>query len=582
MIAAVSIVLACAKENIQNGATPDNKQTGVSVDGDKISFVVDVESTSDVKATISSSDNFTWEESDRAAVYTSDGLNKVELTPTEIVGGKAIFTGSVPSGKTIAEGAIVVYPARFLSAYNKVTFPTTYTEETETKGQGTVLAAKVTSEKTLRFKYLAATIKATITDVPSIATAITVESTQVLTGDHIINFDGVTPSLTPSSEAKTVTFSSPAKGNNTLVIPVPKTGIAQTFTYSVKHSSDVLFTQETKKTLSRNTYISMRPLTINPTVYLKSSMTDWSTDLNTKASWAAMRQEGLVYSISLNALGDATYDNLKECYKVYVEYPTGVLVQMGPGTNDSVDTENDYSVSSTNANRIPTYGTYSFSYNNTTGKMSTNMISTRFPLYVTTSSWASGSRVFNSDHELTWLNDHWAFKILETNGDFKLYYNDYGSSEHGGSGNYIKSSESKLGTMGDHKCYLLLVNAYTKYYFLTYLGETGSESRAVKIKGPFASWDGVAMTNIAHKAFGYHFTSSQTDGCYFRFNVGGYEWGANSDEAFNNQTIFNTTGVSWGGSGHDDNYWLPSSANGKELFFILHTDPGRRVYLTLD
>ena len=80
IIAATCVALACSKENIQNDATPENEQTGVSVEGDMISFVVDVESTSDVKATISSNTNFTWESTDRAAVYTSDGLYKVELT----------------------------------------------------------------------------------------------------------------------------------------------------------------------------------------------------------------------------------------------------------------------------------------------------------------------------------------------------------------------------------------------------------------------------------------------------------------------------------------------------------------------
>ena len=136
MIATVSIVLACAKENIQNDATPEKAQDAKG----NISFVVDVESASDVKATISASDNFTWEASDRAAVFTSEG-HKVVLTPSDISGGVATFTGEVTSGETVPEGAIVVYPADFLTAANTVTFPAEYTSN----GQGTVLAAKVAS-----------------------------------------------------------------------------------------------------------------------------------------------------------------------------------------------------------------------------------------------------------------------------------------------------------------------------------------------------------------------------------------------------------------------------------------------------
>lgn len=378
MIAAASVVLACAKENIQNDATPENEQTGISVDGDKISFVVDVESTSDVKATISSNTNFTWESTDRAAVYTSDGLYKVKLTPTEIDGGKAKFTGTVPSGKTVAEGAIVVYPYDFLSGPSTVTFPAAYT----TKGQGTVLAAKVASGRKLTFKYLAATLKATITDVPSIASSITVTSTLALTGAYTINFSESNPALFPSSTANEITFSSPTNGNNELIIPVPTTEEAQTFTYNVNYSSNVLFTQSTTKTLARNTYMSLKDVSISPEIYLKgkiSANTDanWDVDYSdsgVRDNEVKMAHSGTIYT---------TVVSLPEArrFRLLYRFPTGVFINMGPSTNGVYSGSNTLSVNN-DSYLEATKGTYSLSFNSETSVLTVTQLKSNRTFYI--------------------------------------------------------------------------------------------------------------------------------------------------------------------------------------------------------
>ena len=521
-----------------------------------------------------------------------------------------------PEGDFVDEGAYVVYPADRLTGAAQITFPASYTQPSD--AQGPVIVAKVPSNIStagehnvptpLHFQYVTGAMRFTVSDVPAIATGFEISSTKTLCGIYTLGEDANhIPTITNTSDlGKTVTIGKvcvqPSEegftGARTIVIPIPTVGSSntdsskdQTITFSVKYSSTVLKTASVNriaarsKVITRKTFASMAALEVAPTVYLKSDMTDWSEKLVEKAEWASMSKSSLTYSISLGALGDSEYNNLKECYKVYVEYDNDVLVKMGPSTNDATGLTNSYSVQASNANRIPGYGTYTFSYNNTTGAMTATKIATRLPLYVTTSSWSSGARTLDSSHQLTWLNDKWAFKILETNGDFKIYYNDYDSSEHGGSSNYIKSTETKLGTMGDYKCYILLVNADTKYYFLSYLGETGSESNKVYILGDFSGsngWNTTEMTHIAHRAFGYSFKPTDSDGWFFRFKVGNTDWGTTGTSDFSSQTLYNTTGVSWAGDGHDNNYWLPASSYNKNQYFILHTNPGRRLYIQLD
>ena len=425
MIATVSIVLACAKENIQNDATPEKAQDAKG----NISFVVDVESASDVKATISASDNFTWEASDRAAVFTSEG-HKVVLTPSDISGGVATFTGEVTSGETVPEGAIVVYPADFLTAANTVTFPAEYTSN----GQGTVLAAKVASGRKLTFKYLAATLKATITDVPSIASSITVTSTQTLTGAHTINFTGSTPTLSTSSTAKEITFSSPANGNNELVIPVPTTGAAQTFTYKVNYSSNVLFTQSTTKTLERNSYMSMASLTINPSVYLLSSMTGWGEDDSKR----------LLMSVS-SGVASSTLNALKNQYfRVCIKYPACEdMIEMGPASSITENSENgDMNTDVSDWVEKPSVlvkdaiGKYSITYNYTTGRYGIATLETSPSIYAVgaQNSW----NISNTDTPLVKAGK-WYY-VLGYNGIYKINYSGYQTNKWFGVFGYNGSS----------------------------------------------------------------------------------------------------------------------------------------------
>ena len=505
MIVAASALLACAKEMAQNELTPVSGDIEGLAEGTPISFTVEVEAASETKATISSSTNFTWESTDRAAVYTSDGSTKIELTPTDISGGAATFTGAVPSGKNVAEGAIVVYPASFLTGPSTVTFPDTYADEGATKGQGTVLAAKVASGRKLNFKYLAATMKAAITDVPSVATSITVESTAVLTGAHTIDFSGTTPSLSTSSTAKTITFSSPSNGNNVLVVPVPTTG-SQTFTYKVKYSSSDLFTKSTTQTMARNTYMSMADVAIAPSVHMLSDMTSW--DSSNKAN---MSLSGNNAYITLNAIAN-------QYWRPIVVYPTGYWIFYGFKDTNSDETSGTFdditAVSSGKMSALvnSSAGNYMLTFNYVTGAYSSSSTGT-----------ISGFQIGDSSHgnlqSMTKLSSTLAYNVRQwgnNGGTLYAYFNeDYAASQ---GGNYYVSSENY---------YLWLYNFATNTLVASWFdNNTAGNWQYVNLKGSFDGWTdaGVSMTNISGTPAWFINVDwgSETE---FGFNAKGSDWG---------------------------------------------------------
>lgn len=498
MIVVACVALACSKDNIQNDATPDNVQDAKG----NISFVVDVESISDSKATISASDNFTWEDSDCAAVYTSEG-SKVVLTPSGISGGVATFTGDVPSGETVVEGAIVVYPAAFLTAANTVTFPATYA----TNGQGTVLAAKVASGRKLTFKYLAATLKATITDVPSIATSITVTSTQTLTGEHTIDFSGSTPTLSTSSTAKEITFSSPANGNNELIIPVPKTGASQTFTYKVNYSSNVLFTKSTTKTLARNAYLSLKDVTINPSVYLIADFTDWTYS-------TSKLMEGSGTSRTATQLAREN-----EYYRYLVDFGS-VQVDMGPASNGSTS-KNEVFTGAMNASKIDSYGMYDFSFDYVTANNQVTESATPVNIYLTGTFQTPTEWQLNNDTPITMLNNDEGILVKQLTGgtEYKAYTNAFWNAA-------IPSADgsSKL-YIGDTHYYVIISDAKDRTLENYYTKDSGYFS-SVFIPGSFNSWNtSASMTRLdANAPVWYYDVDLDGSAFTFKFYVNDEWW----------------------------------------------------------
>ena len=482
LIAATCALLSCAKEGFQESATPAYELSDNGANGKIISFSVEVEPSSETKATISSSTNFTWETSDRAAVYTSDGTTKVELTPSEIEGGKATFTGEVPSGKTVDEGAIVVYPASFLTGPSSITFPDSYDDDAEIKGQGTVLAAKVASGKNLSFKYLAATLRASITDVPSIATSITVTSTQNLTGVHTIDFTGSTPSLSPSSTAKVITFSSPANGNNVLIIPVPKTGVEQEFTYNVNYSSGVLFTQSTTKTLARNTYLSMTALTINPEVYLVRNLDGdhWSDNAETLLATPT----GTRYTALIKSFGGSD-----KYFRYDVKYGSSTI-QYG-NTDSGVNglSGGTFVAGKDNSALLRVYGlnNYTIDFDYVTGEF---MVSeTPIDLYAIG---IAGEAFDNSQKTERVICDYYCWTGNTTGSWIKLY--EDGITDWSSGGTYPDTYTGMSVNQGENLSFFVNSSDFSSYF-----SQKESKRSKVTLKGAFDEWSsGVDFNPTGH------------------------------------------------------------------------------------
>ena len=551
VLAAVLAVSACSKEAAQNDSISKDGIVGNGTNGTVVSFSVKIDDVSDVKATISSNTNFTWETTDRAAVFTDEG-SKVILSPSDISGGEATFTGAVPSGEKVSTGAIVVYPAAFYTSAGNITFPDEYGASTETKGQGTVLAAKVTGDRKLSFKYLAATMKATITDVPSVATSITVTSSAVLTGSHSIDFSGSTPSMSTSSTAKTVTFTSPSTGNNVLIVPVPTTGSEQTFTYAVKISDSDLFTRSTTKTLARNTYMSMAELTITPTVYLMSTMTTSSWDVSDKVEMALTETTA---SITLNATTSCVW-------RTIVVYPAGYWVYYGFSDSDKSSTSGTFNNITSAANKYSasvhsgTVGNYTLSFDYTTGAYSSSHNSSAVINFST------GNSSRGALETMTKLTSTTAWGVRKWANNIYAYYN---------TGYTASRANWDLGS-GD-KYYLFLYNFSSNSLTPQYFTATDKAWTDVWITYTTDSWSTnsgeIAMTNISGTPIWY-INVDWANSAEFCFKGKGSDW--ESDQ--NRGEVLSISGytATVSNAGGDRNYSI-----GKGKYTIFFCEDGRKL-----
>ena len=361
-------VMACQKEKTNIEQLP--------VQGNKVEFTATVESAA-AKATVASATEFTWEASDKAALYTTGGV-KLLLTISNISGASATFTANVPEGDAIAEGALVVYPASLLTAAGKVTFPTSYTNG---KGaDGPALAAKVSSARTLAFKYLAGTIKFTIADVPAIATSIDVktlntadDSDFTCTGTYTVDFGGATPYLVgEASPGSSVSITGLAAGSNTVTLPLSCNG-NQKVAVSVKYGDNTLFTKSVTlaeaNAVKRNFYAAMPALNINPKVYIVGDRIGWNTTAAPESTLS-----GSVASTDFTVLG-------KRYFRAIVKYGT---LEVNYGLTESgvnAGANGTFVAGQSNATFIAYSGVYTITFDYTSAAYTVTKTATS-PLYM--------------------------------------------------------------------------------------------------------------------------------------------------------------------------------------------------------
>lgn len=272
ILAAVAALAACSKEtNINEDVNNQPAENGVKT----VTFTATLESL-DTKGTLSSS-AFEWSATDVVGIWTSKGKKTATASNISIDGGSAEFTFTLADDETIAEGAILVYPAYRLSETIKdqVSLRPEVTDTPEAS-HGPILAAKVGSDHgTLSFKYVCGTVQATITDIPSIADIIYV---QFLSGgcggDSVISFSGDTPSVSGSG-GDNVSIELSSGGSKTITLPVPVAG-KQQFYFAVKQGNPELFYKTTPQLdVKRNSYFKMKDLQFPPKIYVRS-FSGWS------------------------------------------------------------------------------------------------------------------------------------------------------------------------------------------------------------------------------------------------------------------------------------------------------------------
>jgi|GEM_PF-3554118 hypothetical protein len=488
ILIAAAAVMACQKEKINVGQE-------LPVQGNKVEFTATVESAAS-KAIVTSASDFTWEASDKAALYTTKG-EKLELTISNISGASATFTAIVPEDDSIAEGTLVVYPASLLTDVGKVTFPTSYTNG---KGaDGPALVAKVSSARTLAFKYLAGTIKFTIADVPAIATSIDVKTRTsdnsadfTCTGTYTVNFSGDDPSLTGgTTPGSSVSISGLVAGSNTISMPL-LTG-EQKVVVSVKYNTETLFTKSVTlsgtKAVTRNFYAAMPALNINPEVYIIGDRIGWNT---TNAPAAAVL--GSVASTDFTVLR-------KRYFRAIVKYGD-LEVNYGLAEPDvNAGTSGSLVAGQSNAPFIPFAGVYTITFDYTSAAYTLTKTATS-PLYMigVNNVWAFDSStnpftVIPNTNLLYWkgTSTHTEYKVYEygiTGWDVNY---TYGSNYKGNLDGPIIANGNDCGN-GDNTegCAVFDFRGYRYVY-----GKTAEGATSVVLMGVDNDWTtGISLTKI--------------------------------------------------------------------------------------
>ena len=507
LISLTLLTVYCTKEANYNEINENDEPVveTTAVGTKTVTFTATVENDPVTEGTVATDGAFTWSNTDEIAVWTSS--QKRTATATNITGSSADFTFTLEESETISSGAIVVYPESLLTAAGTVTFPTTYTAEEAAKSN-LALAAEVNGSS-LSFKYLGAVIEATITDVPSIATAIEVTSSEALTGVHTVSFSEGIPSMATSSTAKTVTVT-PLAGSNTIVLPLPTAAndanetTDQSITYTVKHDSDELFTKTASKDVDRSEYFKMRDLTIAPSVYVVGGMTDnWKVKDESAEVTNALQltRDNVTYSTShLSTLTDDVY------FRLHLVFPSGYAADVQPADEVARLSGTFVSVGTTNAVPIAKKGIYSLSYNITTGAYALTKTSDTPIMYIT-NGWTTPFDFSLPMTSITSSNTKERYMYFGQlhSLEFKLYYNEaWGTAvglKGGNLSNELDSSNLTVSGTADNVFTIFDVfnssnaTGHFAYQEGTVSSLSAASSSDIRLMGIGGDWDnGIALT----------------------------------------------------------------------------------------
>lgn len=565
ILAAVAALTACSKEaNIADKNTPEETK----ISGKTVSFSVSVEK-QDIKSSLSGS-GFTWASSDRAAVYTTGG-EKVILTPSNIDGANAIFSGTITDDNDgIPEGAIIVYPADRLTAATTVDFTPKVFNTADAPDAEPILAAKVGSDRTeLKFKYVCGTVQIPFADIPCAANKIYIQQVSgSLGGNGVISFiDHDSNSSTdevPSysgSFADNVDIYLTSWGHKTVFLPVLNTATRDLYV-SLKDENVLLFDKIKSLTVQRNSYFKMKELSVSPNVYLYSNMTGWSgTD-------APMTVNNGVASLKLTSMGSQYFRVAVEMSgNTYVYGATGADITSLPATLVLNGTSKAAKVSDD-------LGVYTISFDYTTAEASVDAESDVSVFYIvgTENSW-------NLSDASTTLSKTYDGKyyVIGQKGQYKVCYNPYWASTIGtgsdtNGGNFGPGAQDS--DTGSSSLIMTIPSdgsAATYNYFNEDYQSTASHTAVyVKINN---SNDGLAMTQDSYNKSLWTYEYTNTDTHYVTFWVDAL-WGTDSS--------LSTTEYNGVGATHNSYYGVDNwCIGGMKYLIVLNDHTGKVKYLKL-
>ena len=428
----------------------------------------------DTKATISDAGAFAWEDGDVISVLckraednqfwyvdftydASEGMFYRDMATAcafksgssgieQVNGTFTVATATEMASQTGTPFAI--YPAQFVATsdvnYDKI-------------GKLFQMEGSLETDGSINFVHKSALIKLEYTDVPSIAKKIIV---------------------TNGTEVVTALLNN-ATGNVKTMIPVTPSGSELQLNIELCAEDGTLIAKKKTANLVAGKLYKAPAITINPTVYLASNMTGWDTDNAYKN--APMTKSGDTYTLDLQSMGS-------QYAKVFVEYPSGKVVRMGPGVADDANFSKQYVVDATHATKLNEMGAYNFSYNNVTGQMTIAKSGDigAFYFYGVQNTWGLDTAIPLTNNSGMFM---WEGVV---GGDFKFLYNKYAYSSLGGDAyNWLGADKNNIPTTAGNY-YLMFAKPSTWQYWLADMGAPGTaptDPITVSLSGEFNSWN---------------------------------------------------------------------------------------------
>ena len=461
LASAIMLMVSCGKQFVDNPVSTPSNGEAVTLTAVFPQFV------SGTKAGVDDTGTFSWSYGDEADVIAVKYVNgeNVEWVDFVCQDADGNFQGTPTSGYTLATDEVIAY---YPSTYRGT--PSNYSGTAADAAKSFQMKATL-GDGSLVFTHDNALLKIIVNDIPSIATSLVVGSS-------------------------TVTLSE--GGDLTVYVPVLPAAEA-VLSVSVKYGDTPLVSKFTSKSvaiLAGTIYTTIPTLSAAPEgVYLKSNMTDW--DESATAPMAT--EDGAIYTLDLQSVGD-------QYAKVYVKYPTGTWIKMGTGTGSDSETPSstDLVVDDAKSVHITDLGSYTFTYNNTTGNFTIVPTGNPFNLYIrgNLNSWA-----YDDAYQLTsWKDGEIYYYVGRFSGEQKLYYNHFDNSQlaassKGSSGTLVKETGSSavLNVDGENIYYevINLKNMSFKIQYVTDSSNSGAVS-AFGMRGSQDGWDNkIAFTSPA-------------------------------------------------------------------------------------